>query len=235
LSGLLQSKALVATLLLMLHMGGVFAEVPKRVEIVYRVSVGSMGVGEGHDLLEHDGKTYHLMSESKTTGFAALLYRLTVSRRTSGQVTANGLRPVDFSESRNGKLKRSVHFDWDKGTALLADEQNQQTVPLPHNTWDQTSFAYNFAFAGLDKAPLEVNLTDGRRIQTYQYTVVAKETLNTALGRLETIHVRKIQPPGDKRGFDAWVALAHHNLPVRIRVVEKDGTAFDSIVAKLDY
>jgi Protein of unknown function (DUF3108) len=226
---------LLAAALLTLYLTAAFAGVPQRVEIVYRVSVGSMGVGEGHDLLEHDGKSYHLTSESKTSGFAALIYRLTISRRSSGHVTANGLRPDDFSEWRNGKLKRSVHFDWDKGTALLGDDQSQQSVPLPPDTWDQSSFAYNFAFAGLEKAPLAVNLTDGRRIQHYDYTIVGKETLNTPLGKLETIHVRKVQPPGDKRGFDAWIALAHHNLPVRIRVVEKDGTAFDSTVAKLDY
>ena len=47
--------------------------------------------------------------------------------------------------------------------------------------------------------------------------------------------MKKVQPPGDKRGFDAWISLAHQNLPVRIRIVEKDGTAFDSVVARIDY
>ena len=209
--------------------------VPERVEIAYRVSVGSFSVGEGRDVLQHDGKSYDLVNESKTTGVAALLYRLSISRRSTGKVTANGLRPESFAELRNGKLKRSARFDWDKGTALLTDEQNQHTVALPQNTWDQASFAYNFAFAGLEKATFDVNLTDGRRIQHYEYSVVGKETLDTPLGRLETIHVKKVQPPGDKRGFDAWISLAHQNLPVRIRVVEKDGTAFDSIVARIDY
>src|SRR5262245_24660339 len=59
------------------------AAVPQRVEIAYRVSVGSLRVGEGHDLLQHDGKTYDLVSESKTSGIAALIYRLSVSRRST--------------------------------------------------------------------------------------------------------------------------------------------------------
>ena len=42
--------------------------VPERVEITYRVSVASVSVGEGHDVLQHDGKTYDLVSESKTSG-----------------------------------------------------------------------------------------------------------------------------------------------------------------------
>jgi uncharacterized protein DUF3108 len=229
------SGALFGCLWFAFPAGAASPAVPERVEITYRVSVGSFSVGEGRDVLQHDGKTYDLVNESKTTGVAALLYRLSISRRSTGKVTANGLRPESFAELRNGKLKRSARFDWDKGTVLLTDEQNQQTVALPQNTWDQASFAYNFAFAGLEKATFDVNLTDGRRIQHYEYSVVGKETLNTPLGRLETIHVKKVQPPGDKRGFDAWVSLAHQNLPVRIRIVEKDGTAFDSVVAKIDY
>ena len=212
-----------------------FAAVPERVEITYRVRVGSLTVGEGHDVLHHDGKSYRLVSESKTAGLAALIYRLSILRRSTGRVTADGLRPDSFAELRNGKPKRSVRFDWDKSTAVLVEEEKEQTVSLPQNTWDQASFAYNFAFARLEKAAFGVNLTDGRRIQHYDYTVVGKEAIDTELGRLETIHVKKVQPPGDKRGFDAWIALAHQNLPVRIRITEKDGTVFDSVVSKIAY
>jgi len=213
----------------------VSAAVPGTVEITYRVSVGSLKVGEGHDVLQHDGRTYSLVSESKTVGLAAVFYRLNLVRRSTGKVTANGLRPESFTELRNGKPKRSARFDWNKRTALLVDGDNEQTVALPEDTWDQASFGYNFAFADLQKATFQVNLTDGRRIQYYDYLVVGKEAIDTELGRLETIHVKKVQPPGDKRGFDSWISLAHHNLPVRIRITEKDGTAFDSVVSKIAY
>jgi Protein of unknown function (DUF3108) len=222
-------------MLLVLSTSTGFAAVPGRVEITFRVSVGPLSVGEGHDVLQHDGKTYNLVSASKTTGLAGLLYHLNITRRSIGRIMADGLRPDSFTELRNGKPRRSARFDWDKGTALLADENSQQTVPLPENTWDQGSFAYNFAFAGLSKPIFHIYLTDGRRIQEYEYMVVGKETIDTKLGRLETIHVKKIQPPGDKRGFDAWVSPTHQNLPVRMRITEKDGTAFDSVIAKIDY
>jgi uncharacterized protein DUF3108 len=212
-----------------------FAAVPGRVEITFRVSIGPLSVGEGRDVLQHNGKTYDLVSESKTTGLAGLLYHLNITRRSSGRIMADGLRPDSFTELRNGKPKRSARFDWDKRTALLIDEHGEQTVPLPENTWDQGSFVYNFAFAGLSKPIFLIYLTDGRRIQEYEYTVVGKETIETKLGRIETIHVKKVQPPGDKRGFDAWVSPAHQNLPVRMRITEKDGTAFDSVIAKIDY
>lgn len=210
-------------------------DVPKRVEIVYRVSIGSLKIGEGHDLLEHDGKTYKIVSEAKTTGIAAALYRLNIVRESRGRITAKGLLTESYSEVRNGKPKRSARFDWEKRQAQLIDGEHQQSVELPEHTWDNTSLGYNFAFAGLETAPFSANLTDGRRITHYDYRIVGKESLDTELGKMDTIHVQKIQPPDDKRGFDVWVAPAHHNLPVRIRYSEKDGTVFDSVVANIGY
>jgi hypothetical protein len=209
--------------------------VPKRVEIVYRVSIGPLKIGEGHDLLEHDGKTYTISSEAKTTGVAAVLYRLSIVRESRGRVTPKGLVAESYTEVRNGKPKRSASFDWEKKQAFLIDGEHRQTVDLPENTWDHTSLGYNFAFAGLEHAPLAVNLTDGRRIMHYDYRIVGKESLDTEVGPLDTIRVQKIQEPDDKRGFEVWVAPAYHNLPVRIRYTEKDGTVFDSVLAKITY
>jgi hypothetical protein len=209
--------------------------VPKRVEIVYRVSIGPLKIGEGRDVFEHDGKTYKITSESKTTGVAAALYRLSILRESRGRITPNGLLTESFSELRNGKPKRSGRFDWERRQAHLVDGENEQTVELPDDTWDTTSFGYNFAFVGMERAPKSANLTDGRRITHYDYRVVGKETLDTELGRLQTIRVQKVQPPGDKRGFDVWIAPGEHDLPVRIRYTEKDGTVFDSVLAQIAY
>jgi hypothetical protein len=65
--------------------------------------------------------------------------------------------------------------------------------------------------------------------------VVGREKLETELGELDTIHVRKVQEGDDKRGFEVWVAVDHYNLPARIRYTEKDGTAFDSVIARVVY
>ena len=45
------------------------------------------------DVFEHDGKTYSVVSESKTVGLAAMLYRFNIRREAKGNVTADGLRP----------------------------------------------------------------------------------------------------------------------------------------------
>jgi hypothetical protein len=113
------------------------AGVPGRVEIAYRVSVGALTIGQGRDVLEHDGRKYKVVSTSRTAGVAGALYPLEIVRESGGRVTTQGLRPDSFEEIRNGKLKRRVQFDWNRKQAVLFDGVTERTVPLPENTWDQ--------------------------------------------------------------------------------------------------
>jgi hypothetical protein len=213
----------------------VAAGMPPRVEIKYKVTMGSMKIGEGYDVFEHNGKTYRVVSESKTAGLAALIYRLDIRRESTGSVTARGLRPDSYEETRNGKPKRSVRFDWEKKQADLEDGERKQTVPLPENTWDNTSFGYNFAFGRPDSPDMQLYLTDGRRVQSYRYAIVGKVKLETDLGPMETVHVQKVLEGDDKRAFDVWLATQYHYLPVRIRYTEKDGTTFDSVATQINF
>ena len=211
------------------------ASVPTHIEIKYRVSMGAMKIGEGLDTFQHDGKTYSVVSESKTSGIAAMLYQLNIRREAKGRITPDGLKPRTFVESRNDKVKRSATFDWETNQVQLADgDEPKQTVPLPPSTWDATSFAWNFAFAQPGDKELNINLTDGRRVTSYRYAVVGRETLNTVIGDIATLHVKKVLEGDDKRAFDVWLATERHYLPVRIRYTEKDGTAFDSLVEAIN-
>lgn len=209
-------------------------KVPPKVEIRYRVSMSGMKIGEGHDVFESDGHTYKIVSESNTAGLAAI-YRFALRRESQGQIVASGLRPLQYQEQRNGKLKRKVEFDWIKKQATLFDGKETEVVPLPDNTWDNTSFGYNFAFAPPTESEMVVNLTDGRRINDYRYAILGREKIDTDLGKMETVHVKKVLNPGDKRSFEVWLAVEQHYMPVRIRYTEKDGASFDSVVTEIQF
>jgi len=227
-------KRLLMTLLLAAQLPtGAFAAVPARVEITYAVFLGSMKIGEGRDVFQHDGRTYRVVSESKTAGLAAALYRLNVRRESQGRVTRAGLRPETFSEERNGKPKRSAAFDWERKLATLVDVNESQTVALPDNSWDSTSFGYNFAFVPPEASGLAAHLTDGRRLREYRYALLGREKIDTELGALETLHVKKVQGPQDKRAFEVWLAVEQYHMPVRIRYTDRDGKVFDSVVTRI--
>ena len=227
------ARLLLAAAMLLLAWPAAAAKVPARVEIKYRVLFGSLSIGEGYDVFEHNGSTYKLTSESKTAGIAALIYRLNVTRVSTGAITARGLRPDRYDETRNGKPKRRVLFDWTRKKAELFDGVDTQTVDLPENTWDMASFGYNFAFFPPTTRDMDLFLTDGRRVSPYKFTVLEKERIETELGPIDAVHVKKVQRPDDPRAFDVWLAPERNYAPVRIRFTEKDGTAFDSVVTHI--
>ena len=208
---------------------------PQHVQMNFAVTSGAMHLGEGRDVLEHDGKQYSVISESKTVGIAAFLYKMNIRRESRGLITKSGLRPLHFEEDRTRKPKRAADFDWDANLIKLTDGTNVETVPLPDNTFDQTSFAYAFAFRPPSEEILPVHLTDGRRLSDYKYQVIGRETLKTPLGNLETVHFQKIPAADDKRGFEVWLAVEHHYLPVQIRFIEKNGTVLDSTITAISY
>ncbi|HTO44821.1 MAG TPA: DUF3108 domain-containing protein [Burkholderiales bacterium] len=208
--------------------------IPSRAEVKFRLTVAGIPVGEGVAVFRHDAKTYSVVMESKTIGIAAI-YRLHIRREAKGRITAAGLRPLSFVETRNDRVTRSASFDWAAGKVQLIDGDNKQTLALRPNTWDAASVVCSFAFSLPDGKEQRLYMTDGRRITEYKYSVVGREKLSTPLGQLDTVHVTKIQDEGDKRGFDAWLAVDRHFLLVRARATEKNGTVFDWTVESASF
>jgi len=211
------------------------AQPPPRVQIDFAVTSGSIQLGEGRDVLEHDGRKYSVISETKTVGLAALFYKLNVHRESRGLLTASGLRPLRFEEDNSRKPRRAAAFDWDAGQVKLTDGDKIETVPLSDNTFDPTSLPYAFAFAQSNQENMKVFVADGRRLADYEYRIIGKETLKTPLGELETLHFQKVREADDKRGLEFWLSVDRHFLPVKIRYVEKNGTMVDSTVTSITY
>lgn len=210
--------------------------VPMRVEMELVVEAKGMTVGEGRDVFETDGKRYSVVTEARTTGLARLLKKVDENRESRGLVTDKGLRPLSFRQRRTGKPPNGADFDWAKGELTMTEGEEVEKVPLAPMTFDQASLPYAFVFSDPPAGGrLNVRVTDGRKLQEYDLAFVGRERIDTALGGLDTLRYRKVQPPGDKRGFEFWLGLEHHRLPVRIRIVEKDGTAFDSTVTRIVY
>lgn len=225
------------TLLVLLLLAGPLAaaQPPQKVQIDFAVTSGSMQLGEGHDFLEHDGRKYSVVSETKTVGVAALFYKINIRRESRGSLTASGMRPLRFEENNSRKPRRAADFDWDAGQVKLTDGEKIETVPLSANTFDPTSLPYAFAFAQSNQESMKVFVADGRRLTDYEYRIIGKETLKTPLGELETLHFQKVREADDKRGLEFWLSVDRHFLPVKIRYVEKNGTMVDSTVTSITY
>jgi len=205
---------------------------PTRVELSYAIMMGSMRIGEGRDVLEHDGRRYRIVSESRPKGIAALFIN-DLRRESRGRVHDTGLRPDHFEETGRRGGTRAATFDWAAGQLALINGNSARNVALPRGTLDQTSLAYSFSFRPVTGEGFAVHVTDGRGVKQYRYREIGRETLVTPLGEIRTRHFEKVRGPDDKRGFEFWLAPDRHLLPVKLRYVEKNGDAFDSVVTDI--
>ena len=68
----------------------------------------------------------------------------------------------------------------------------------------------------------------------HRYAVAGRETLKTPAGDFEALKLVKQRDAGDERETEIWLAAKRDFLPLRIVVVEKDGTRRDQILTRIE-
>lgn len=204
----------------------------RRVEIAYEMSRNGMPFAELVERLEHDGKSYRLSAQIKGRGVFAL--RGDAERTSRGSIDAEGLHPLEFEDKRTGRNTVRAKFDWPAKTLTLQPREGAaENKPLPADLQDRLSFAYMFAFKTPGAAPVEVSITDGKGISTSSYKAAGRETVKTPAGEFEAVRVERQKKAPDDRSTEIWLAAKHGYLPVRILVVDKDGTRIDQVATRL--
>jgi hypothetical protein len=226
---------LVLVLFSCLCLNAAAGELPQRVTIIFDVSRGNFGLGTGTEVLETDGKSYSIVSQTHPSGIAALIPKAKIRRESRGMITSQGLRPQQFLDQR-GKDKPAVaKFDWEKKLITYEREGNAQSETLPNIAYDRLCIAYNFAFHQPQGEDFQFSMTDGKRLSEYRYVLVGKEILKTPMGEVQTVHWTKQREKETDRSADLWLATDQYFLPVRIVFTDKDGSRYEQAAKQISY
>ena len=211
------SSRTALSLAALLLAAGAAAAPPKQMEIGYTVERGGMPLAEISQKLEHDGRSYQIQETWKGKGMFAL--RGEARRSSRGAIAADGLRPRSFEDQRPGKDPQKVEFD----AAAKKPTLEQQ---------DRLSFVWTFAFVP-PKGPVTVEVSDGKGTTRYTYQPAGRERLKTPAGEFDALKlVKRRDNPGD-RETEIWLAADRQYVPVRVLLIEKDGTRLDSVASSL--
>ncbi|MEK8085139.1 DUF3108 domain-containing protein [Aquabacterium sp. A3] len=159
-----------------------------------------------------------------------------------GQITADGLVP-----RRHENLDRVVI----RGTRTRTSEFGDDTVRLndgtelkrPPGMQDPASLLIQIAYIFITQPErarpgqaLDMTVVTTRKVESLRFDVVARETLDTPVGRIETLHVkpqRQVEEKGSAPA-DMWFAPSLQYLPVKILVKAADQPTFMQLtLAKL--
>lgn len=197
---------------------------PRHAQLTFIAYKGeSFAVGEARYRLDiDDEKHYTLQVGMNTTGIASLFKTYELNQKSSGNINAQGLQPVEFLENKrlsSGKQTLSASFDWQN---RKLDFSSGNSIPLPDRAQDILSFLFQFSQMALDESVLDVHVSNGRKLESYQLEVGSEEEIETRLGKLRVLPLHKIHAPGEE-GMDIWLGLEFRLLPVQIRQFDKNG------------
>src|ERR1700704_1411937 len=204
---------------------------PERITLTYELKRNGTVHIDVPETLEHNGGTYAITSEGRGRGILALFGIL--KRTSRGHITPQGLRPDEFRDERPGGWAVAARFDWGAGSVTQERKGKAEKLQMQGTAQDPLSLAYSFAFVPPKGKEYDVTRADGRGLTPFRFTVVGTEKLATPAGEMQTRHIAKLRDGPEDKATDIWFAAERDFLPVRVLVVDSDGTRSDQVVTRI--
>jgi hypothetical protein len=201
-----------------------------RIEIEYELKRNGRTMAEVVERLEHGNGAYHLTETWRGRGMYSLLGR--AKRTSEGRLDAQGPRPREYVDERSGRDTQRASFDWSANTVTRRYKGATRTEPVPADTQDRLSFLLALSFFSQKGEPISFHVADGRGMSRHTYRPNGRERLATPAGEFDTVKlIRKNEGSGEVA--EIWLAANRGYLPVRIMVVENDGTRYEHVATRI--
>ncbi len=175
----------------------------------YEVTYRGLSAGALRMELKREGNSNRYTFE--THADPSFLARLVVGRnaveRTTFELTPDGLLPIEwYLEDGKSGTGGDGHLKFDWAAGKVSGEYEGERVELPTQPGLQDRLSIQVAVSAALAQGREVRkvaMVNGDKIREYSYTRGANETLDTALGQLETV-IYESTRPGSSRVSKVW-------------------------------
>lgn len=182
----------------------------------YNVKYGSFSAGSSRTELRRTSETGQWQLESRTTasGLARLVFNAAIVQRSTFQLEAGSLRPLNFW-SDDGTKRTSLDFDWATLRVKGSSEGAPVDIPAESGLQDAASMqAFVQLCLNVGSEPGVVAMIEKDRIKYYRYSLLRREQLKTRLGVFDTLVYRSARD-GSGRETLLWYAPALGNATVQ--------------------
>jgi hypothetical protein len=176
-------------------------------------------------------------SRSETAGAGALLRDVYITERSESEIHGQSFRPLAYQYDRYGKnATRNVRvtFDWQNEAVFNTAQAHTWRMSLPPGTLDKLNYLLALMGDLVDgKRSMRYTIADGGRLKTYEMREAGSETLDTALGTLETLKMRRVRH-ADYGEATLWCAPALGFLPVKLENRDRDGRLVSMYIQSIE-
>ncbi|MBL8520378.1 MAG: DUF3108 domain-containing protein [Betaproteobacteria bacterium] len=195
-------------------------ELPRAVSITFDAR-SSITDGVASYTWRREGRNYETQSTLQATGFFVSLFAGVMHQVSKGTVSAAGVSPESFYFRRGDTPPDTAVFHRAGSELRLARAGGPVRVqPLPASIQDTQSFVFHLAYLlAQDRPagqPIELMVTNARKVYRYRFQVIGFAPQETPWGTVETVHLKSdASDPSD--AYEVWLAPSQHNLPVRLK------------------
>jgi hypothetical protein len=212
-------------------------DLPPSADLIYSIKARQSGLTLGGDAVINwraDEKKYSIVAETRTPLLGKIL-----DNNSAGAIDDYGLAPTKFYEKRVFKEARTTSFQRDSKTIVFSD--SQQSYPIKGGEQDRASVPWQLiavARGAPDKfivgSQWDFFVAGQRDAERWVFKVVQRETVHTAMGEIDTVHLVKAPPPNAQdRQLDIWLAPKLDWFPVRLRFDDGGGDFVEQTLEKI--
>jgi hypothetical protein len=208
------------------------AEYPlRRARLVFDLYYGAQPskVGQVTHTWAQDGREYWVETIAEAVGFVSLFLNGRLVQRSSGLFTADGLVPTEYRAELGTRDRTEVaRFDWAGGKIALASKGENRLVDLPAGAQDPLSMLHQLYFMKPIPEAAQLDIATGRKLYRYVYRIVGETQIETPLGLVRALQLRRQDPDGSR--MDVWLDLDRSLLPARIHSVDRRGMVLEQVI-----
>jgi len=128
-----------------------------------------------------------------------------------------------LKQSSVGKKKNELlEFDWSKLQVHHTTKKPAGTLDIPANAFDKLTYQLKMRLDLLnEKEPSIYTVAEKRKLKEYRFILLGSELLDTPVGKLETVKIKRDRGADSKRQTTLWLAKDWDYLLVKIQQQEK--------------
>ncbi|MDB5950268.1 MAG: hypothetical protein JWR65_2123 [Massilia sp.] len=151
-----------------------------------------------------------------------------------GLMTDSGFGPLE-ARARAGAQTLVTAFDW--AASRVSFDGAGRGAAVTGDGQDRASMLMRLAGMGLAGAvqlngTIELLVAGADGVAVVRFERVGEEEIDSALGKLATVHLVQVTRPGNAR-LDVWLAPSSSWYPVQLRVTAPDGSALTQTVTSI--
>jgi hypothetical protein len=207
------------------------AEIPQPFLATYSVEWRGMGAGTSTiELTKTSPDSFRYQSRNAARGIFRIALPDTITQTSELSIVDGKVVPKHFSaDDGSSDTARDVDltFDWNALQVTGTAENKPVSAPLDEGVQDAGSVQIALMRElAAGRSPTSFRMIDKNEVKEYQYTREGEATLDTPLGKLETVIYSSQRTGGSTRLTKLWIAPSLGYIPVRAEQLRKGKREF---------